>query len=190
MRVCKRCRKKFYPNKWNQIFCGSKTNKTGCSWFNATITRSKIRWNNPSYKSYQRKYGKKWKRVQRALHTDYAIRQLRHKREYYYRRGKEIARKWRKKNIGKVLFWNKRRILAKRNVIGNHSWQEWQKLKKKYKNKCVICGISELNLKKKWGNKFSKLTEDHIIPINKGGTNYIRNIQPLCISCNAKKKDK
>lgn len=100
-----------------------------------------------------------------------------------------VAKIWRKDNVDKILFWNKKRILSKKNVDGSHTWYEWQELKIKHEYKCAICKISENRLKRKWGNKFSKLTEDHITPINKGGTDYLENIQPLCISCNAKKKD-
>jgi len=31
------------------------------------------------------------------------------------------------------------------------------------------------------------MTIDHVVPLSKGGTNYIWNLQPLCRSCNSKR---
>jgi 5-methylcytosine-specific restriction endonuclease McrA len=38
--------------------------------------------------------------------------------------------------------------------------------------------------------KRKPLEADHVIPVCKGGTSWLHNIQPLCRSCNAKKHDK
>lgn len=42
-------------------------------------------------------------------------------------------------------------------------------------NRCVACGAT------------NNITIDHIIPLAKGGTNCIDNLQPLCHSCNSSK---
>jgi len=75
---------------------------------------------------------------------------------------------------------NKRnRVIKRLKQEGkSHSYKDWLKLKEKYKNKCVSC--------QKVGAEVG-LTIDHIIPLSRGGTDEIDNIQPLCFSCNVKK---
>ena len=78
---------------------------------------------------------------------------------------------------------NKRNRLKKLlNKNGSlHTFGEWELLKKQYGYICPSCGKSEPNI---------QLTEDHIIPLSKGGSDNIENIQPLCKSCNCKKYTK
>ncbi|MBD3260646.1 MAG: adenylyltransferase/cytidyltransferase family protein [Candidatus Altiarchaeales archaeon] len=75
------------------------------------------------------------------------------------------------------------------STFGNHSPEEWESVKKRFNYCCAECGIEESALIFQSNSQFSALTRDHIIPISKGGTDLINNIQPLCISCNAKKRD-
>lgn len=63
-------------------------------------------------------------------------------------------------------------------TIGCYTASEWEALKEKYNYICLCC------------KEKKKLTIDHVIPLVKGGSNYISNIQPLCRSCNAKKQAK
>jgi hypothetical protein len=64
---------------------------------------------------------------------------------------------------------------------GSHTLQEWNELKRKYNYTCPHCGKKEPEI---------KLTQDHIIPLSKGGSNDIKNIQPLCKKGNSIKNAK
>jgi cytidyltransferase-like protein len=191
IRICLRCLKEFEPAQWNQLYCGSKSAKEGCSWYNASIERGRRRGKTEVYKSYQRKYQQEWKKEQRRLDTDYAKRQRECKSEYSTSdAGKAVTKRWRQKNPEVILRANRRRKLKKMNVFGSHTQEEWESRKRSFGYKCAHCEISESDLSEKYPDiKFHRLTRDHIIPISKGGTDFLSNIQPLCIGCNAKKHD-
>ena len=79
------------------------------------------------------------------------------------------------------LFLNRKRRAKKMKVEGSHTQGEWELLKKQYGYICPACGRQEPSI---------ILTEDHIIPLSKGGSDYIENIQPLCKNCNSQKYTK
>lgn len=68
-----------------------------------------------------------------------------------------------------------RRYAREKGAEGSHTLLEWQELKNAYGNKCCNC------------LKLAPLTKDHIVPLSKGGSDYISNIAPLCKSCNSRK---
>lgn len=72
----------------------------------------------------------------------------------------------------------KRYKARKKGAFGSHTRGEWDTLKAQYNWTCPKCFRSEPEV---------KLTEDHIIPISKGGSDNIENIQPLCLRCNCAK---
>ena len=105
-------------------------------------------------------------------------------------RKREIARNWGRNNKEKVLaagrLWSKlnpEKNVAKRNrrrailmkLNSHYLPEEWQEVLIKFDNLCAHCAKPE------------KLTVDHVIPLSRGGSNTIDNIQPLCRSCNSRK---
>lgn len=88
-------------------------------------------------------------------------------------------RNYRQKNQVATKAIKHRRRTRKTRAGGSYTVSEWNALVNHFGNKCLCCGRDDV-----------KLTADHIIPISKGGTSNIDNIQPLCFSCNSSKCDK
>lgn len=82
---------------------------------------------------------------------------------------------------GYVSFRSKRRRIRKMNAGGSHTLLQWKELKRMHYGYCLMCGLSEPEI---------RLTEDHVTPLIRGGSDNIENIQPLCQSCNSTKGTK
>lgn len=68
-----------------------------------------------------------------------------------------------------------RRKTRLQNVRCDLTAAQWRTIKSIYKNCCAYCG------------KKKPLTQDHVIPISKGGAHTASNIIPACQSCNSSK---
>lgn len=87
---------------------------------------------------------------------------------------------WRKQNPERANEQSRIKRARKANAEGSHTLKEWRALVRRYEGYCLCC-------KKHFG--FDRLTLDHVVPLAKGGSDYIANAQPLCQSCNAAKSD-
>lgn len=68
----------------------------------------------------------------------------------------------------------KHRALRK-GAEGFFTASEWQELVALYEHACAYCGA------------IGPLEQDHCVPLDRGGTNWIENILPACRVCNARK---
>ena len=85
------------------------------------------------------------------------------------------AKAYHQRNPGVTLAsWHRVRA-RKAGTGGSWTWDEWQALCAQYGNRCLCCGAT------------GPLTVDHVIPLERGGTNELSNLQPLCGGCNDRK---
>ncbi len=105
------------------------------------------------------------------------------KLHYYERRREDViarSKKWAENNPEKVRQAKinnlRRRRAARHTSRGHFTVEEFKELCARYGNKCLACGDTE-----------AVLDADHVVPLTKGGSDSINNIQPLCGSCNRKK---
>lgn len=87
-------------------------------------------------------------------------------------------REWMKRNPQVRSANESARRTRKEGSGGVYTPAEWNALCKHYHNRCLCCG------------KKRKLTADHVVPVSKGGSSNISNIQPLCGPCNSSKGSK
>ena len=124
-----------------------------------------------------------WNREFRKNHPDYDKKLYLRRKKYRQSLEYKVKRatydqKWSRTHREYRNYQDMIRRMRLRKVKGSFTLQDWQDLEREYNYTCSLCGRKEPEI---------KLTIDHIIPISKGGTNEIKNIQPLCINCNSKK---
>ena len=111
----------------------------------------------------------------------YIINKEKHKkivRKYYENNKDKISvynSQWKKENKDKVNISTQKRYARKHNLLDNFSIKQWEICKKYFNDTCCYCGKNE------------KLTQDHFIPLSKGGEYTVNNIVPACRSCNSSK---
>jgi len=148
-------------NKGTHIYTGGGVKKGNIPWNKGKKT-GQIVWNKGKEGIYSKEYREKIRQANLGEKCNWwkgGISRGKNKKGYYHIKRLE-------------------RIARQKGAKGSFTLGEWEALKKKHKYTCQICLKKEPEI---------KLTIDHIIPLTLNGTNFIDNIQPLCLSCNCRK---
>jgi 5-methylcytosine-specific restriction endonuclease McrA len=87
---------------------------------------------------------------------------------------KEYCKKYRRDHPEDDLAHCQKRRAQKANVETPLTLKEWKEIKTSYNNRCVYCGSSAIS-------------QDHIIPLSRGGKHSADNVVPACQFCNTSK---
>ncbi len=169
-----------------------KANRKKYSLLYGVIPKNKLKINQRSKEWYNRvKDNSEWKQSSNDRSNEwhdrnrgtveYVTKRKKERKRYYINnkdKVKERNRIWRQNNPDKQRYitgnnWSRRKELL--STKGEHTLEEWLEVKRLCNYRCNECGV------------IKPLTEDHIIPLSKGGMDFIDNIQPLCKPCNSRK---
>ncbi len=120
-----------------------------------------------SIAAYQKEYRATHRETARIYACEYGKKKKPSYRYYHTENGKQ-----------KILLVQQRYHTRRRGLAATLTAEEWEEIKNQFGYKCVYCG------------GMAKLTQDHLIPVSKGGGLTKDNIVPACLSCNSKKRDK
>jgi 5-methylcytosine-specific restriction endonuclease McrA len=120
-----------------------------------------LNWCRECNRELTREYGREWRR-----------------RDYQKNRSKRIAisSAWNRQHPDSVKARGRVRRARKAGSTEHFTIEQWNELCEQYQNRCLCCGETP-----------PRLEPDHVIPLARGGSDTIDNIQPLCPPCNRKK---
>lgn len=101
-------------------------------------------------------------------------RQARRDRE----KQRESTKRWKRANPAAVSAQSFRRRTNFAALRADLTEDQWQLIKASYGHRCAYCGEKK------------PLTQDHVVPVSKGGHHTASNIVPACQSCNSSKGDR
>lgn len=145
------------------------------------------------YKENHKEEIKEYKKLYRRTHKEQIKAYDKNRRFAGDTREKVLnfTRRWREANKEAVAEYNReyvqshqdyfrqaaqKRTARKKQVENSFTLAEWENAKKYFNDSCAYCG-----------KRLQRLTQDHFIPLSKGGAYRKDNIVPACKSCNSSK---
>lgn len=89
---------------------------------------------------------------------------------------KVAAKEYRRLNPEKVKLYKNSYRAHRHGRLRQMTMSEWMTIKERFSNHCFWCGTTP-----------DLLTQDHVIPLSKGGNHIAWNVVPACSSCNVHK---
>ena len=147
------------------------------AWREANPEKNRAR--HRAYRAAHREYFLAYNRAYRKAHLEEHRARCRVYRKANPEKVRAASRAYRAANPEKVrvsfIVSNALQAAKHYDALGKFTAGQFVELCARYKHRCLCCG------------KKRKLGADHVIPLSKGGSNFISNIQPLCLPCNMRK---
>jgi len=190
---CKECDSKY----WKQFYEKNREKKLKCVKQYSEENKEKIKQYQNNYILKNREAISKRAKIYRHKYYNDNKENISEKSKEYYLKNKEhisercktyyienidkhrkLTQKYRMNNKNKFCIYGQKRSAMKKQLAATLTAKQWEDIKSQFGNKCCYCG------------KELPLTQDHFVPLSKGGEYSHNNILPSCLSCNSSKNNK
>lgn len=113
-----------------------------------------------------------WREKNKDYIAQYSVEYVKANAEAY----KAARDEYRWTHRAERVFAERKRRQRRRAAGGSHTLSEWIARCEEYGFRCCYCEVSG-----------ERLTQDHDIPVSRGGSDDISNIVPACMRCNCRK---
>ena len=144
--------------------------------------KDRIKEKNEEWKEKNKEYFKEYRDSNKDKIKEYCEKnkdKIKERTKEYCEKNKDKIKEYKKEHFksNKDLYRrnSQTRRARKKQLPATLTFEQWQKIKNIFNNKCAYCG------------KESKLEQEHFIPLSKGGEYTHNNIIPACRSCNSSK---
>ncbi len=128
-------------------------------------------------KGHQSKYNSLHKQERKETYTKWVQENIERRREL----ARNYESRQRLKDPEKSREKTRSRRSLRFNAKGSHTLEQKKQKLEYFGNKCVYCKKDLIEVVMHW---------DHVIPLSRGGAEFISNLRPSCASCNCSKNDK
>ncbi len=131
--------------------------------------------NPEKHREGARAASRKWREANPEKTRAKAREYMRKSREINPEKDRESSRKWRKANPEKRRASGRKRRALLLGTVATLTTDEWLDRVDEFGHHCAYCyGIE-------------RITQDHLIPLSRGGSHTADNVVPACYSCNSSK---
>lgn len=173
----------FYPDKYKKN--GYRSRCRACEIERAAVSRAK---NRELFAKRQAEYYKRSGDVQRQASRNWKSKNKDKQKSYWQKWYEENRKKradyhrhYQTEKPEVIIQKSRKRRNAKNGARGTFTEAEFQEILEESNYRCFWCDKQLVD---------GDITRDHYIPLTRGGSDYIDNIVPACVSCNCKKRNK
>lgn len=117
---------------------------------------------------------------------DYAANYYKANKEQLKEKGRQYREKNREKVIASENLKNRRRKAVESDGHTLEELHDYWRANGIDPKRCTYCDAWHT----KWKNNWKTSAGDHVVPLSKGGKDFIENLVPCCFSCNGSKSDR